>query len=155
MSWSNHLNSTFYLDFCSRLNFVFNLVVLEIYWIIQAQWRSWVKTWAAAFSKTLDTCIGVTWEKSTWQSISFHWYWSEMKYRRDNIFIKKLKFPWSLLPEKVVQLCTPLYQFTKLIIINVTSQNLSNISSDILKKFPVNVYQYLLIYGINSKYISK
>ena len=67
-----------------------------------------------------------------------------------HVFIMKFKVPWSLLPESVVQFLTPPKRFfTKMIIRNVSWQNMTDFLSVVIEKFPVNVQLYLLVYGIN------
>ena len=89
--------------------------------------------------------------KSVWlvYYISYNWVWNINK---TYVFIMKFNIPWSLLPESVAQFLTPLYQvFTKSIIRNVSWQNMSNFLSVVLKKFSVNLQQYLFICAVNGK----
>ena len=60
----------------------------------------------------------------------------------------KFKVPWPLLPNILIQYLTPLYQLlTKIIISNVSWQNMSSLQIAVLEKYQRQ--QYLLIYGIN------
>ena len=77
------------------------------------------------------------------------WVWN---INETYVFIMKFKDPRSLLPENSVRLLNPLYQFfTKVIIRNVPSQNMSNFLSVALEKSLVNFQKYLFAYRINDK----